>query len=191
MSVPTRTIIGVLVSSLLADSVLAGITTAPVARTAIPEAERPNPPAITLTLCGREFSPLVGVSIHEIARVRADLHMGVAEPGSADAVVSLPPGPGSASLVACGLALLSAVGGLRSLRKAHFGPLPEWYSTYGPRQIGCATPLDLESPAFLQRAFETVDPAVTFDSVEPIDVDLSPQLAHIALARPRAPPDRR
>ncbi len=208
MIVPTRTIIGLLVSSLLADSVLAGIDPAPVAHPLICNpAGRPAQhtppfiisdrtasaaPVVRVTLCGEAFSPWIRLGSAAAAARRAELAAALADASAADepAVVPLPPGPGSAALVACGLALLGAVGGLRSLRKAHFGPLPEWYSTSGPRQIGHATPLDLESPAFLQRAFETVDPAVTLDSAGPIDVDLSPQLSRITLSRPRAPPGR-
>ncbi|GMU81552.1 MAG: hypothetical protein AMXMBFR47_14230 [Planctomycetota bacterium] len=206
MIVPTRTIVGLFVSSLLADSVLAGIDPAPVARPLIcnpagqPTQTSPAfstsdrsasvAPIVNVTLCGEALSPLISLGSAEAPARRAEFAVALADDSAADepAVVALPPGPGSAALVACGLALLSAVGGLRSLRKAHFGPLPEWYSTSGPRQIGHATPLDLESPAFLQRAFETVDPAVTLDSAGPIDVDLSSQLSRITLARPRAPP---
>lgn len=206
MIVPARTIIGLLVSSLLADSVLAGIDPAPVAHPLFcnpvgrlaqrtpafssSDGSAPTAPIPNVTLCGEALSPLISLGSAEAAARRAELAAALAGASAADepAVVPLPPGPGSAALVACGLALLTAVGGLHSLRKAHFGPLPEWYSTSGPRQIGHATPLDLESPAFLERAFETVDPAVTLDSVEPIDVDLSSQLSRITLARPRAPP---
>ncbi|MCC6360785.1 MAG: hypothetical protein IT450_18765 [Phycisphaerales bacterium] len=206
MRVRFRTILGVLVSSLLAGSVLAGIDQAPVAHPLICNpAGRPAQhtppfiisdrtasaaPVVSVTLCGDAFSPWIRLGSAAAAARRTELAAALADAFAADepAVVPLPPGPGSAALVACGLALLSAVGGLRSLRKAHFGTLPEWYSTSGPRQIGHATPLDLESPAFLERAFETVDPAVTLDSAEPIDVDLSPHLAYIAPTRPRGPP---
>lgn len=188
MRVRLRTILGVLVSSLLADGVLAGIISTPVAQKAIPELQDPAPCSINLTLCGPDLTPLVRVCTRDVMRLHAGIDTGIVDSGSAGAVVPLPPGPGSASLVACGLALLSAVGGLRTLRRAHFGPLPEWYSTTGPRQIGHATPLDLESPVFLQRAFETVDPAVTLDSVEPIEVDPFPRLERLTRTRPRAPP---
>lgn len=59
-------------------------------------------------------------------------------------VLTLPPGPDSATL------LLWAFGGFgvwhlgRSARKLHLGMLPEWYHTGGPAQVGHATPLDLE-----------------------------------------------
>lgn len=113
-----------------------------------------------------------------------------AAPADGSGVVTLPPGPGSASLVACGLAVLGAVGGVRSLRKANFGPLPDWYSTSGPTQIGHATPLDPDFPVFAVRAFETVDPAVSIHPVDPVHVDISPQLGCLGHLSPRGPPSR-
>jgi hypothetical protein len=61
-----------------------------------------------------------------------------------DSVLSVPAGPGSASLFLFALGGLGAWNLGRSARKLHLGCLPEWYHSGGPRQVGHATPLDLD-----------------------------------------------
>jgi len=109
-------------------------------------------------------------------------------------VVSLPPGPGSASL------FLSALAGFgvwhlgRSVRKVHFGALPEWYHSGGPAQVGHATPLDLEfsHSAMPICRFESADgeanqrPSLWWLRFEPIE-RLHSQF-FLLIADPRGPP---
>ena len=65
-------------------------------------------------------------------------------PDATAPVLTLPPGPDSATLF---LLALSGVGVWqlgRTTRRLNVGFVPEWYHTGGPTQIGHATPLDLD-----------------------------------------------
>lgn len=193
-------------SASIADHALASTAGAAAAQDESVVSAAAPVPLLQPTLCGpalsagvqRWLSPaprLFDAALHDrlavpsTDRVAGDAAIGVPD-ADPSAVVTLPAGPGSASLVACGLVVLGAVGGLRSLRKAHFGSLPEWYSTSGPQQIGHATPIDFDFPVFEIRPFETVEPLVTLRFAAPLDIRISPQRERLTLVSPRGPPSQ-
>lgn len=187
-----RLILGVVLSALLTGIAVAGPSSS-ASGALSPQAADAAAPLVHATLCGEGLSPLVGSQLHKawldspIDAAAAPAIGGGSMPGG---VVTLPGGPSSSSLVAAGLLCLGAVGGLRSLRKAHFGSVPEWYSTSGPQQIGHATPIDFDFPVLEIRPFETVEPLATLRFAAPLDIDISPQRERLTLVSPRGPPSQ-
>lgn len=110
--------------------------------------------------------------------------------GSSSGITVLPAGPGSVSL------FFAAMGGLgawqlgRSARRIRFGPVPEWYHTGGPPQVGHAVPLDLTSsvvPVFhLDRP--AWEPPVLWRFVGRIPVPACTSHDRLFASTPRAPP---
>ncbi|MCC6360789.1 MAG: hypothetical protein IT450_18785 [Phycisphaerales bacterium] len=185
-----RLILGVVLSALLTGIAVAGPSSS-ASGALSPQASDAAAPLVHATLCGEGLSPLVGSQLHKawldspIDAAAAPTIGGGSTPGG---VVTLPGGPSSSSLVAAGLLCIGAFGGLRSLRKAHFGSLPEWYSTSGPQQIGHATPIDFDFPVLEIRPFESVEPLVPIcDGVLP-RVTAKSQRNHLTRVSPRAPP---
>lgn len=125
-------------------------------------------PEIRATLCGPVLSPLVG------SQPTLPWLDGPVADNPPARIVSIPAGPRSATLVAAGLICLGAFGSLRSLKRSHLGSTPEWYSTSGPKQVGHATPIDLEFPVRVPVTFEsvTIEPvlAIIFNLRIPIAI---------------------
>ncbi len=63
---------------------------------------------------------------------------------SAPAARELPPPPGSATMVLSGLLTLGACGAVRSLRRANWSAIPDWYHEHAPEQVGHSFVLDLD-----------------------------------------------
>ncbi len=106
-----------------------------------------------------------------------------------DAVQQVPPAPSSLALSLSALAGIGVIRAGRSLRKFHLGPLPDWYHTGAPLQIGHATVFDLAMTALPVRLFDrpTIDPECSHFSFVPrvLGRALSGFLVRIA---PRGPP---
>ena len=68
----------------------------------------------------------------------------VHEPAGEGTIREFPPAPDSAALFLCAVGTLGAVQLGRSARNLHFGHVPEWVHSGGPRQIGHAFALDLD-----------------------------------------------
>ncbi len=103
-------------------------------------------------------------------------------------VVAAPAPPGSLTLVLSAAASLGALHGVRSIKRLQLSALPDWYHTGAPRQIGPATPLDLEPGALPACAFAVpvLRPSRFSPPREP---QLRPRSAVPVLVRsPRAPP---
>lgn len=102
----------------------------------------------------------------------------------------LPPAPDSSSLFLCAMGSLGAWHLTRSFRKLSFSEIPDWFSPFGPGQIGHTVVVDLDAsglPAcYLDRPAE-VRPDFKFAHHQVIPSRGSPQHVPVVMA-PRGPP---
>jgi hypothetical protein len=75
------------------------------------------------------------------------------------AVIQLPPAPSSTALFFSAMLSLGAWQLARSSRDLHLGPMPEWYHSGGPAQIGHTTIFDFEYSAVALCVFDEPIPA--------------------------------
>lgn len=106
----------------------------------------------------------------------------------------LPAAPDSATLCLTALAGIGVWHLGRSVRKADYSALPEWYHTNAPRQIGYATPFELDcrlAPSRTDVALRPeppqADSALLLWALDP-QATLKPLLVLSSTADPRGPP---
>jgi hypothetical protein len=74
-----------------------------------------------------------------------DTSSGAADVSSdGEGVLRMPESPGSSALFLSAMMSLGAWHLIRSSREFHFGSMPEWYHSGGPKQIGHVTPFNLD-----------------------------------------------
>lgn len=113
------------------------------------------------------------------------------ESAGSSRVLEVPEAPGSLQLVLSALISAGAWQLTRSAKHLHF-TAPDWYHTGGARQVGHATPLELDQnwnasalPSFHDAATAALD--LLIDLVEPGDL-LPRIIERVTTAGPRAPP---
>lgn len=111
--------------------------------------------------------------------------------GDEMATDELPPLPDSTALFFCGLGSLGALKLTHSMRKLHFGHLPQWYHDGAPRQIGHAFALEFDAnslPIWSVVHLPTVQMPELSIPLCPVRQRLIRPLLCLTSSDPRAPP---